>query len=286
MRGWDNLDDADVLRDPEASIIGHANDSEEASALDDTSACVPIGMPEPDQPSRAEKARHDLTHITYRSWCPHCVAGRRPSDQHRSQSRSSRSVPLFCSDFAFLRDAQDEDLTPVLVGRLYPSRALFATVCDAKSHDDAATRRLANFLKESGIPRLVYKSDQESSLKLMVENALARIGKSGTFEAYEAVPEYSAVGSSASNGRAERAVQTIEDQIRTLKSALESRMKARLPSDSPTFRWLTEHYVPASSTGSRSMLRARPHMRRCMARNVRKRSLSLVNKYSSQFLSA
>ena len=232
-----------MLRDPEAAIIGIASDHEEASAVDDTSSQVPVGMPEPDQPTRAEKARHDLTHITYRSWCPHCVAGRRPSDQHRSQPRSTRNVPIFCSDFAFLRDAQDEDLAPVLVGRLYPSRALFATVCDAKSHDDAATRRLANFLKESGVSRLVYKSDQESSLKLMVENALARIGKSGTFEAYEAVPEYSAVGSSASNGRAERAVQTVEDQIRTLKSAIESRMKTRLPSDTPTFRWLVEHCV-------------------------------------------
>ena len=47
----------------------------------------------------------------------------------------------------------------------------------------------------------------------MVDEALRRTGKSGVFAAYESVPEYSAVGASPSNGRVERAVQTIEDQL-------------------------------------------------------------------------
>ena len=58
----------------------------------------------------------------------------------------------------------------------------------------------------------------------MVDEALRRTGKSSVFEAYESVPEYSAVGASPSKGRAERAVQTNEDQLRTLKSAFERRI--------------------------------------------------------------
>ena len=57
----------------------------------------------------------------------------------------------------------------------------------------------------------------------MVDDALRRTGKSGVLESYESVPEYSAVGASPSNGRAERAVQTIEDQLRTLKSGIASK---------------------------------------------------------------
>ena len=67
----------------------------------------------------------------------------------------------------------------------------------------------------------------------MVDDALRRTGKSGVFEAYESVPEYSAVGESASNGRAERIVQTIEDQLRSFKSAIESRIDTGVPSDHP-----------------------------------------------------
>ena len=34
IEGWDNIEDADVLRDPEATVIGAAEDREETSALD------------------------------------------------------------------------------------------------------------------------------------------------------------------------------------------------------------------------------------------------------------
>ena len=55
-----------------------------------------------------------------------------------------------------------------------------------------------------------------------------------------AVREFSAVGESASNGRAERAVQMVEDQMRIGKSALEAR---RGPCSHPIIRWMVEHYV-------------------------------------------
>ena len=242
IEGWDNIEDADVLRDPEATVIGAAEDREETSALDGSSTQMPVGAPEPPQPSKAEVARHNLTHINYRTWCPHCVMARRPAAQHRSNPHSKRNVPLFCADYCFVRDSQDEELATLLVGRLYPSRSFFATVTDSKGGEDtAAIQRLSSFFKESGIQKLVYKTDQESSIKVMVDDALHRTGKSGVFESYESVPEYSAVGASPSNGRAERAVQTIEDQLRTLKSAIGSRTNPRIPSDHPVMRWLVEH---------------------------------------------
>ena len=44
---WDNIDDANVLKDPEAQVIGAAEDNEEASAMDESSTQVPAGKPEP-----------------------------------------------------------------------------------------------------------------------------------------------------------------------------------------------------------------------------------------------
>ena len=244
--GWDEIEQADVMREPEAPVIGTVDDEEPADDL--TGTQVPIGAPEPHRPSQAEVDAHNLSHINYRAWCPHCLMGRRPASQHRSQSNVKRTVPLFCSDYAQVRDSQDEEYAQLLVGRLYPpasvQRILFGTVCDSKGgDDDASINRLSAFFKETGTWRLVYKTDQESSIKVMVDEALRRTGRSGVFESYQAVPEYSAVGSSQSNGRAERAVQALEDQLRTLKSALESRMNCRLPADHPVFRWLVEHAV-------------------------------------------
>ena len=44
-----------------------------------------------------------------------------------------------------------------------------------------------------------------------------------------AVPEHSHPGESRSNGLSERAVQTLEDQTRTLKVALEARLGVAIP---------------------------------------------------------
>ena len=203
--GWNSIGESNVLADPLLGPIGSAEADEEVGDDGDSSVQVPIAIPAPSQPSRNEMERHNLTHIYYRSWCPHCVAGRRPNSPHRSRRSNHRNVPLFCADYCYVRDVEDESPLTALVGRLYPSRAIFATSCDAKGADDPeAIGRLATFFKEAGIPKLVYKTDQESSLKSAIEEALRRVGKSGVFEAFESIPEYSAVGESASNGKAER----------------------------------------------------------------------------------
>ena len=53
--------------------------------------------------------------------------------------------------------------------------------------------------------------------------------------------EHSAVGESPSNGMIERYVQSIEGQLRTIKSALEARVGARIPSTHPTMAWAVEY---------------------------------------------
>ena len=116
-----------------------------------------------------------------------------------------------------------------MVGHLYPNRAVFATTRDSKGADDEAVNRSATFFNESGLPSLVYKTNQEHSLKAAIGEALRRTGSSMTFEAFQAVPENSAVGDSAANGGTGRAVLTIEDMLRTLISALEARIKSKFP---------------------------------------------------------
>lgn len=92
-----------------------------------------------------------------------------------------------------------------------------AVVCSSKTNDFVIDR-LAHFIRDSGYVRIVYKSDQEASLRMVFEAAFQRSTRQG--ECYnprlvQFTPEASAVGESQSNGKAENTVQRIEDLVRT-----------------------------------------------------------------------
>ena len=121
-----------------------------------------------------------------------------------------------------------------------PSKAMFAAACDVKGPEDAyALNRLENFLKDEGVSKIVYRSDQEPSIIALIGAALTNSGKAG--EVTDAAPAHSAVGESQSNGVAERTVQQFEDLIRTLKAALEGHLGGRLPVEHAVTKWLVQH---------------------------------------------
>ena len=70
-------------------------------AREDAQANVPLAVPSPTQPGAAEQARHELTHMPYRSWCFSCVAGRGADDAHR-KSDGYTGAPRAECDFMFL----------------------------------------------------------------------------------------------------------------------------------------------------------------------------------------
>ena len=63
----------------------------------------------------------------------------------------------------------------MLVGKLYPYPQTFACVVDIKSGTDGyAVDRLSKFIRTSGHSRFVYKTDQESSVKHLMSEALVK----------------------------------------------------------------------------------------------------------------
>ena len=142
-------------------------------------------------------------------------------------------------DYCFIKHAGDDRWLTVLVGRLYPSCALFSTPCTQKGADAHATACLASFFRSCGVNNMTCMSDQELALKTMIVDAL-EVCK-GRGEWIGAVPGNSPVGESASNGRAERAVQRFEDQIRTFLAELEHRIGTSLTPSSPILAWLVEY---------------------------------------------
>ena len=86
---------------------------------------------------------------------------------------------------------------------------------------------------------MIVKSDQESSINSLVDEIgrmRAAEGSAGRW-----VKEHFPVGSSASNGIVERAVQSVEGQVRVLKLALEKRWGAEIPSKHAVIPWMIEY---------------------------------------------
>ena len=70
----------------------------------------------PDIPTRKEIEEHFPLHVHYRAWCPHCVAGRSTSRQHRCQEDEEVLGPCVSLDYAFkYGDEKEEATSPVLV---------------------------------------------------------------------------------------------------------------------------------------------------------------------------
>ena len=84
--------------------------------------------------------------------------------------------------------------------------------------------------------RIVVKSDQEASAQ-EVSRAIARSRETDYGTAIEA----SAVGESDTNASVERAIQDVQAQVRTLRSALEERIATRVRVNATIVNWMIRH---------------------------------------------
>ena len=114
----------------------------------------------PKLPSLKEIEIHNMSHLTYRSWCPFCVAGKRANTPHRRQW-DKRTVPLLVGDFCFARSSQDAETTTMFVGKVVPQNVTFAMAVDVKGATPQNVARLAKVIRDIGLTKFAYISDQE-----------------------------------------------------------------------------------------------------------------------------
>ena len=96
----------------------------------------------------------------------------------------------------------------------------------------------------------VVKCDQESGLKAVIEKARVYLGQRVAEWAPDQIGlEHSPVKDSQSNGMIERCIQSIEGQIRTLRSALQERLGFKIEPDECIFTWLVMHAADTLNHG-------------------------------------
>ena len=155
---------------------------------------------------------------------------------HRRAGRD-KLVPEIHVDYCVMGSKTDVTTRWIVVANDYSSKCVMASVVPVKgSSNEFPAKKINAFIRELGLEAqdLVLRGDQEPAL----QDSLAEVGR-------RRVPaktfcEVSPVGLPASNGVAERGVQTVEGQIRVLKGAFETRVGTPIASNTNILAWLVE----------------------------------------------
>ena len=118
-------------------------------------------MGDPRLPGTQEVEEHNLTHVPYRNWYPHCVKGRGKDLDHRRSIEDARQVREFSFDYFFPGDEQGRKVT-VLAGRERMTGMTMAAVVPAKgTSGQYAVKRVLEFIHECGAAEadVILKSD-------------------------------------------------------------------------------------------------------------------------------
>ena len=180
-----------------------------------------VKLANPARPSREEVEEHEKTHLPYRNWCGHCVKGHGVEAACRT-SGGGGELPEFHLDWAFPGDEEGGKGLTMLVVRMRDVRMTMSSLAPSKSTGEFIARRVVAFMKECGCEGgdLVVKSDHESATVALLEKVARVRAEKG---AGRTVIEHSPVNSSKSNGVVERAVRSVEEQMRTMRGALDGR---------------------------------------------------------------
>ena len=100
--------DAPVTREPVRPILSNEASSCAAAVEEESENVSECGVRDdgvrrvnfkrkPKEPTEREIAEHKITHMPYRSWCPHCVAASAKASPHMKlvKEDDERCVPFF-----------------------------------------------------------------------------------------------------------------------------------------------------------------------------------------------
>ena len=104
---------AEILNNNDGDVDGpdgNAGDSEHEEH-DEHGIARPRMLTAPNPPSKQERLEHEISHLPYRTWCPHCVRGKAKCHYHKMrEDEEDRNVPVVAFDYAFLTKTSEEDV--------------------------------------------------------------------------------------------------------------------------------------------------------------------------------
>ena len=172
-------------------------------------------MQDPRMPSVEEVEEHEKTHLPYRSWCKHCVAGRGTEHPCR-KGEGGGEVPEFLLDWAFPGEEEAGKTLTMLVARMGDIRMTLSTLAPSKSSGEFVANRVLAFLKECGCEAgdIIIKADQEPAVVALLKKVARSRAEKGNVG--RTMIEHSNKYCSKSNMIVDRAMSSGEEQMRTM----------------------------------------------------------------------
>ena len=159
-------------------------------------------------------------------------------DSHVSRSEPIGDMTELHSDYCFFKDKKSDKVNSAtgLVTQDRKSGGICAHVCPKKGIGGGwIVKQFVRDIKKFGYQsKIVLRSDGEPAIKDL-------LSKVGEMRGAETVLEQSRTGDSKANGRAERAIQSVEKQVRVLKIATEKSLGSRFGVKHKCFPWLVMH---------------------------------------------
>ena len=151
------------------------------------------------------------------------------------KEESEDAVPSIHMDYWFMRDDEVAENVTVINVNEKNTKMFSAHVVRKKGNENEEAARIIKDIEKMGsIGRIIVETDQENSI-LAVAKEIKRLRKE------ETILEASKIYDSQSNGVAERAVQSVECQARTILIALQKRLEVKAPVTHKIVTWLVEH---------------------------------------------
>ena len=144
---------------------------------------------------------------------------------HRSKrAAEEESLPEYHMDYCFPGDEGGQKLTILVVVERRSKMKKAVVVPSKGSTGRYAARLVIDLIEECGDKdrAIIVKSDQEPAIQFLVDDVCMSRTCAKT------IVEQAPKGSKGSNGIVERAVQSTEQYLRTLKSALDERISFRI----------------------------------------------------------
>ena len=136
-------------------------------------------------------------------------------------------------------DRVEEESQTVLVMQESETRSIWSYAVERKgASEEWVIHQICEDIETVGLKedRIIIKDDQEPAIiDVAKQIALNRGGRFGT------ALDNSRVGDSDSNGTIERAIQDVEGQCRTMRSALEEKLKTKITLKHTVTPWLIRH---------------------------------------------
>ena len=243
---WERLKECEARLRTSREIAEELKRREEAINRDPESARIPADLPAPTQPSEVERELHNLTHLPFASWCEVCLRSRTRDNPHRTMPKEEEAtrlagptLPLVSMDWFEIKgsptDEQPEgEAEHGFVQCLLVTDAQTGYVAAIPVQSEYACEMVVKFLKLMRHTTFRLRADNEPSLNMVVE---AIRGVWQHWIRVDQTPLYS----SASNGKAERAIQTVRRLAVTYRLAVEQRYGCRLSSTMTIWPWLIRH---------------------------------------------